>query len=116
MDDQELQAINPREAAVDGSLTEQDLPKVDGGLQAWLVLASAFVQGALVWGKATVTATGLCTQTDFACRIRIWFRRVPGVLLTTTAIRWQRLWTCLDWHYFIGWSKPLTCNLQVAHM
>lgn len=49
MEDHELQAINPREAE-NNTQYDHDLPKVDGGLSAWLVLASVFVQGALIWG------------------------------------------------------------------
>ena len=49
MDDYELQAINPREA--EPATTASTLPRVDGGRDAWLVLVSCFVQGALVWGK-----------------------------------------------------------------
>ncbi|OAG07286.1 MFS monocarboxylate transporter [Paraphaeosphaeria sporulosa] len=50
MDDHELQAINPREVEVDSDPNEQNLPRVDGGKDAYLVLASVFVQGALIWG------------------------------------------------------------------
>ena len=49
MEDHELQAINPPEAE-NNAQHDHDLPKVDGGLGAWLVLASVFVQGALIWG------------------------------------------------------------------
>lgn len=51
MDDHELQSINVRGVEHGSTSEDHDLPRVDGGLGAWLVLASVFVQGALVWGK-----------------------------------------------------------------
>ena len=50
MEDQELQTINAHEMENDHSPDDQGLPRVDGGLGAWLVLASVFIQGALIWG------------------------------------------------------------------
>ncbi|KAF1964392.1 MFS general substrate transporter [Bimuria novae-zelandiae CBS 107.79] len=49
MDDHELQAINAREPEADPT-TEQNPPKENGGVGAWLVLGSVFIQGALIWG------------------------------------------------------------------
>lgn len=53
MDDLELEPIHTREVGLDSTPTEENLPRVDGGKDAWLVLASVFVQGALVWGNAS---------------------------------------------------------------
>ena len=49
MDENELQAINRHAGGTESAQMEQDA-NVDGGRDAWLVLASVFVQGALVWG------------------------------------------------------------------
>jgi len=55
MDDLELQPITTFDREVDSAPPEENLPRVDGGKDAWLVLASVFVQGALVWGTGMIS-------------------------------------------------------------
>jgi hypothetical protein len=64
MDENELQAINPREVEADSNSTEQIFPRVDGGKDAYLVLASVFVQGALVWGKTIILRVRIRPQAN----------------------------------------------------
>jgi hypothetical protein len=64
MDENELQAINTREVEGDSNSTEQNLPRADGGKDAYLVLASVFVQGALVWGKTMILRVWIRLQAN----------------------------------------------------
>ena len=86
-------------------MVAQAEPPTDGGRDAWLVLTSSFILGAIVWGMFRSSKYVHMTEPIYMLSVQL--RCLPRTLSPSRAVLWFSLWRCCYWYNGTGSSTRL---------